>query len=188
MLQTNVAQALARDPATRVAISDRMYFAGGTAFGTATGFGGRGPGGRGRGRGLSPDATLSEIFTPTLGEEDMRRPRMDTGLGVWTDQTRRYYPLETIRARGEAFLDQIDGRSVLVYVDPDTFTPAALFVDATTATLDGKDVRLDDGRVVRSGMLVSAGAAGQAVEQPQQVFTRWYGFALTFPGTEVFGQ
>jgi hypothetical protein len=24
------------------------------------------------------------------------------------------------------------------------------------------------------------------VERPQQVFTRWYGFALTFPGTEIF--
>jgi hypothetical protein len=224
VLQTNVAQALARDPATRVAISDRMYFAGGKQFGTATGFGGRGPGGPpgappgreggaaaaggraaatppaggpgrggpgaggGRGRGLSPDATLSEIFTPTLGEEDGRRPRMDTGLGVWTDQTRRYYPLETIRARGEAFLDQIDGRSVLVYVDPDTFTPAALFVDATTATLEGKDVRLDNGRVVRSGLLVSQGREAEPVERPQQVFTRWYGFALTFPGTEVFEQ
>jgi len=43
VLQTNVAQALARDPAARVAISDRMYFAGGKPFGTATGFGGRGP-------------------------------------------------------------------------------------------------------------------------------------------------
>ncbi len=24
------------------------------------------------------------------------------------------------------------------------------------------------------------------VERPQQLFSRWYGFALTFPGTEIF--
>jgi hypothetical protein len=24
--------------------------------------------------------------------------------------------------------------------------------------------------------------------RPQQLFSRWYGFALSFPGTEVYGQ
>ena len=42
LLQTNVTQALALDPATQVAISDRMYFAGGRQFGTAGGAAGRG--------------------------------------------------------------------------------------------------------------------------------------------------
>ena len=128
------------------------------------------------------------MFIETLGKEDTRRPRMDMGLGIWTSSTRRYYPMELIRKRGEAFIDDVDGRKLLVYIDPDTYTPSALFVDAISAWLDGKEVRLDNGRVVRSGVLFRQGGKRLALDQPQQVFTRWYGFSLTFPGTEVFGQ
>jgi hypothetical protein len=136
----------------------------------------------------APRATLSEIFAATLGEEDPRRPRMDLGLGIWSGPIRRYYPMELIRQNGNALLDEIQGRRVLVYVDPITFIPAALYVNATRARLDGETVRLDDGRVVRAGVLWDARGARLASERPQQVFTRWYGFALTFPGTEVYGQ
>jgi hypothetical protein len=204
--QTNVKQALAAGTNVRVAISDRVYFAGGRQFGTASGFGpgrgpvpgrgaarggavpGRGPG-AGRGSaGPNPNAQLSPMFIETLGKEDTRRPRMDMGLGVWTSTTRRYYPMELIRQRGEVFIDEIDGRKLLVYVDPETFTPAALFVNSASARLQDKEVRLDNGEVVRSGALLDARGRRRSAEQPQQVFTRWYGFALTFPGTEVFGQ
>jgi hypothetical protein len=187
VFQLTVKQALTMDPHVRVAISNRAYFVNGRQLGTAPGLGG-GRGGSGGGHRLSPDATLSDRFVQTLGQEDTRRPRMDLGLGIWTEKTRRYYPLERIRERGEAFIDRIDGRRVLVYVDPDTFTPAAVFVNASTAQLQAKDVRLDTGEVVRSGMLLDRRGTRQLVERPQQVFTRWYGFALTFPGTEVFGQ
>jgi hypothetical protein len=37
-------------------------------------------------------------------------------------------------------------------------------------------------------MVFDARGRRQSSERPQQVFTWWYGFALTFPGTEVFGQ
>jgi hypothetical protein len=113
---------------------------------------------------------------------------MDMGLGVWTGSTRRYYPLDVIRQRGEAFIDDIEGRTLLVYVDPETFTPAAVFVNSRAAGLQGKEVRLDDGQVLRSGVLFDRGGRRVDTERPQQVFTRWYGFALTFPGTEIFGQ
>ena len=190
VLQITVKQALTLDPEMRVAISDRAYFVNGRQMGTAPAFGG------GRGRGAQPggghrlgaDASLSDMFITTLGKEDTRRPRMDLGLGVWTEKTRRYYPMERIRERGEAFIDQIDGRRVLVYVDPETFTPAAVFVNAKTARLQDKEVRLDNGQVMRSGLLVDAQGKRQSADRPQQVFTRWYGFALTFPGAEVFGQ
>lgn len=190
VLQVTVKQALTLEPDMRVAISDRGYFVNGRQMGTAPTFGG------GRGRGPQPggghrlgaDATLSDMFTTTLGREDARRPRMDLGLGVWTEKTRRYYPMDRIRERGEAFIDRIDGRAVLVYVDPDTFTPAAVFVNAATARVQDHEVRLDNGQVVRSGLLVDAQGRRQSADRPQQVFTRWYGFALTFPGTEVFGQ
>ena len=193
LLQMNVRQALEMDPMMQVAISDRPYFAGGKPFGSASGFGRGGGLGPGRGTGPRPapgnsNAQLSEMFIQTLGTEDSRRPRMDMGLGVWTSARSRYYPMEVIRQRGEALVDEIDGRKVLIYIEPETSTPAAMFVDANSARLEGTDVRLDTGTVVRSGVLLDRRGTRQKVERPQQIFTRWYGFALTFPGCEVFGK
>ncbi len=192
LLQMNVKQALDMDPAMQIAISDRVYFAGGRRLGTASGFGpsrGGGPGSATGPRPLpNPNSQLSEMFIATLGKEDTRRPRMDLGLGVWTGTTRRYYPMERIRERGAAFVDQLEGRKVLIYIDPDTSTPAALFVESKTAKLQGNDIHIDNGGVIRSGRLLDRKGRSQTAERPQQVFTRWYGFALTFPGAEVFGQ
>ena len=112
---------------------------------------------------------------------------MDIGLGVWTGSTRRYYPMELLRERGP-FIDQIDGRSVLIYVEPETAAPSAMFVSAKSARMDGRDVRLDTGSIVRMGVLLDRGGKRQTAERPQQLFTRWYGFSLTFPGSEIAGQ
>jgi hypothetical protein len=191
-LQMNVKQALEQDPKTDIAISDRVYFAGGKQFGTA---GAIGPG-RGRGQGAgnqgpggpNPDAVMSDRFVGTLGKEDQRRPRMELGLGVWTATARRYYPVARIREHGGAFLDRLDGRAVLIYIDPESNTPAALFVKSASAKMQDKDVLLDNGSVVRSGALLDRGGKRLAMDRPQQIFTRWYGFALTFPGGEVFGE
>lgn len=184
LLQMNVTQALAADSRMEIAISDRTYFAGGKRFGSAPGLD------RSRWAPANPDAQLGAAFVQTLGKEDARRPRMDMGLGVWTGTTRRYYPMELLRQRGEAFVDQIDGRSVLVYVEPETNAPAAMFVDvnAKRATFDGKDVRLDNGTVVRLGVLLDRADKPLKIDRPQQIFTRWYGFALTFPGCEIAGK
>jgi hypothetical protein len=171
LLQMNVQQALALDPNMAVAISSRPY--------------------SGAPRRTDPgkaDATLLPRFVGTLGTEDTRRPRMDMGLGVWSGDTRRYYPMERIRQQGEALIDSIGNRKVLIYIDPELFVPAALYVDSNTAKLQGKEIRLDRGVVVRSGVLVGRDGKPQPVERPQQIFTRWYGFALTFPESEVFGQ
>src|SRR5687767_3747923 len=131
LLHMNVRQALAVDPNMPIAISDREYFVGGRLFGTAPGF----LGGRGAERWApgNPDAQIVPSFVPTLGREDTRRARMDIGLGVWTGSVRRYYPMEFLRQRGGAFIDQIEGRSMLVYVEPETAAPAAMFVRAKGA-------------------------------------------------------
>jgi Protein of unknown function (DUF3179) len=184
LLQMNVRQALAVDPNMPIAISDREYFVGGQRFGTAPGF----LGGRGAERWApgNPNAQIVPSFVPTLGREDARRPRMDIGLGVWTGSTRRYYPMELLRQFGP-FIDQVDGRSLLVYIEPETATPAAMFVRSKAATMDGRDVRLDNGNIVRMGVLLDRQGKRQSAERPQQLFTRWYGFSLTFPGCEVAG-
>ena len=118
--------------------------------------------------------------------EDDRRPRMEMGLGVWTDRTHRYYSLESIRARGEVLIDELDGRNILIYVDPISSTPSAFYVDAGEARFEGREVHLDNGSVIRAGKLIGPDGESGTVERPLHIFTRWYGFALTFPGSEIY--
>ena len=169
LLQMTVGQALAMDTEMRVAISERPYVK--TRFSPDT-----------------PNPTIPDAFIPTLGTEDARRPRMDIGLGVWADGHSRYYPMETLRANGNAFIDTFGGRQVLIYIQPESATPAALFVDAASVAWSQEEVRLDTGVVVRAGVLVDQNDRSLPVERPQQMFTRWYGFALTFPGCEVHAE
>ena len=174
--QVTVEEALELDPGMEVAISDRPYTSGGRSSVPGQG-------------NLGDDARLMDMFIETLGEEDTRRPRMDMGLGIWTEGTRRYYPMEEIRARDGAFVDRLEGRNVLIFIEPRSATPTAIFVDAGGATVDGDEIRLDSGDVVRSGVLFDVDGNRQVTgEMPQQIFTRWYGYSLTFPGAEVFGQ
>ena len=65
-----------------------------------------------RGRFLPPG------FAGSMGAEDPRRPRLEMGLGVWTDRVSRYYPLETLKAGDGVLLDVIDNRKLLIYLDP----------------------------------------------------------------------
>lgn len=181
VLHATVKQLLASAPDARIAISDRVYFAGGRKHGTAEGITLLG-----RRHGRPDDRTaLSDIFIATLGTEDRRRPRMDLGLGIWWDGGSRYYPRDVLRQQGGALIDHVNGRTLLVYIDPNTSTPVAMFVQATRARVDGGVVRLDQGSV-RDGVLLDSRGRRSPAERPQQVFTRWYGFALTFPGASLY--
>ncbi len=181
VLHSTVRQLMSAAPDARIAISDRAYFAGGRRHGTVEGIALLG-----RSHARPDDRTpLSDIFIATLGTEDKRRPRMELGLGVWWEGGSRYYPRETVRQHGNALIDHVQGRSVLVYIDPKTSTPAAMFVKATRARVDGSVVRLDTGSV-RDGVLFDGRGRRADVDRPQQVFTRWYGFALTFPGVSIY--
>ena len=183
VLHLTVEQLLVRAPDARIAISDRIYVAGGRRHGTAEGLSLVGGVYRPENR-----SGLSTQFAATLGLEDRRRPRMDLGLGIRSETGSRYYPRERLRAEGDALIDRVEGRRLLVYLDPVTATPAALFVTATRARMDGEIVRLDDGSTVRDSALYDSRGARVTAERPLQVFTRWYGFALTFPETSIFGE
>lgn len=188
-LQVSVRQALAMDPATQIAISNRPYAVNGRHVGPPGPIGASGRIGP-PGTGAEPPAAdrgLSSGFINTLATEDSRLTRMELGLGLVTDRTVRFYPMSVIRQRG-AFVDKISGRSVLIFIDQMTFTPAALYVNSSSATVDGETVRLDGGRVVKMGVLFDAGGRQVKAERPQQLFSRWYGFSLTFPKPEIFGQ
>lgn len=169
LLQMNVRQALEMNPEIQVAISDRPL--------------GNRPGGNNVD---NPDAALMPMFSETLGAEDTRRERMELGLGLWSDTARKYYPVTALRERGGAVIDEFDGQAVLVYLDPLTSTPAALFANAAQVTVEGREIRLRDGRVLRRGVLFDADGEPIETSLPQQIFTRWYGFSLTFPGPEIY--
>ena len=173
LMQMNVAQALELDPGMQVAISDRPYRGAANMMPPA----------------YSPDngdPQMMDMFTRTLGKEDQRRPRMDMGLGVWSEKHRRYYPVHTLRANGNPVIDEFDGKTLLVYLDPETFILSAIYVESRAARREGQDILLDNGLRVRSGRLVDADDRSLPVERPQQIFTRWYGFSLTFPNPEIY--
>lgn len=178
LMQMSVKQALEMDPDMHIAISDRPYHGGGESPSAA----------------YSPDndrAELMDMFAETLGQEDARLPRMEMGLGIWSDKSRsyRFYPAGTVRKQGRLVFDEFDGRRILVYVDPATTILQAVYIDsleAHEARFEGKEIILGDGRRIRAGRVVDPDNHVISIQRPQQIFTRWYGFSLTFPDPEIY--
>ncbi|MFD1409199.1 hypothetical protein ACFQ49_13770 [Kroppenstedtia eburnea] len=75
-----------------------------------------------------------------------------------TSQVQRFYPINVIEQAGGELRDTLVGRPVVISVDEDGF-PEVHYED----TEDPQDV-------------------------PQHLFTRWYGFALTYPNCEIYGE
>jgi hypothetical protein len=169
LLHTTVEEALAGDPDLRVANSNRPI---------------------GQESRWAPwierVPVLGPAFRRTMGTEDTRRPTMDVGLGVWIDSAVRYYPLEAIAAADNALIDTLAGRRLLVFVPRSGSAPQALYTSATSARWDGDTLRLSTGAAVDAAGIVDANGRRRPVDRPLQVFTRWYGFALTFPQTSVY--
>ncbi len=44
------------------------------------------------------------------------------------------------------------------------------------------------GERIEGGVRLNADGERVQVDRPLQVFTRWYGFSLTFPETRVYGE
>lgn len=120
------------------------------------------------------------------GKKDLRRPLTEMGLGVWTARTARFYPMAKLSASGGAAIDLIDGRSAVIAVGPTTGIPVAFWTAATEARWDGQTLRLNTGETVRDGDLYDAKGRLAENARPHQMFTRWYGFAYTFPDCEIF--
>jgi hypothetical protein len=132
------------------------------------------------------DAVLSEMLLKTLdAREDTRLPRLDMGLGVWTRETARYYPYTRLNVHNNALIDVIDGRRLAVYVDPLSSNPGAFYTDAFSAKWRGADLLLGTGDTLRGSLLHTA-TGRRSPERPKQMFVRWYAFAYTFPGCDIF--
>lgn len=117
--------------------------------------------------------------------EDTRLPRLEMGLGVWTKSTARFYRFKQLHALDNILFDEIEGERFMIYVDPDTLTPTAIFTDATSARFRGDTLLLDNGQSIRQGVLIQSGEP-QPMKLPLQLFQRWYGFSITFPGCEIY--
>ena len=169
LLQMNAEQAVKMDANTRIAISERPFSLDGR-----------------KSRYSGSEAKLRPMFIETLGEDDERRARMDMGLGVWSEGAQRYYPIETLRERGNYVLDEFDGQKTLIYLDPVTSTPRAIFVEATDVSFQDNAIVLDGGRKIIAGQLYGAHGESAPLTRPQQMFTRWYGFSLTFTHPDIF--
>ncbi len=170
LLQMTVERALAAYPDLAVAISDREIRGGGRA------------------RSVDGDPELSDRLRATIAAEDTRRPTMEIGLGLWDERTRRYYPVSRIRGAGGAVIDRLGGRTVAIYLEPVTGVPFAFYTRATAATWNGDLLELNDGTVLRDGLLYDAGGDRGEIERPLQLFTRWYGWALMYPDTEIWAR
>lgn len=76
---------------------------------------------------------------------------------------------------------------VPVYLDLSAYALAAAYVDADGITWEEKVLRFSDGSYIEGGVFHDPSGERAQIEPPHQVFTRWYGFALTFPETEIWG-
>jgi len=174
LLQTNVGQVLGEAPDALVALSDRDMWKD-EQLGL-------------KGLLASAGRGLNSMFSSTVEEEDDRRPTMDLGMGIWEGETSRYYPHETVVAEGNAVLDTFMGRTLLVVLDPTAYALAGYYIDADSFEWDDKILRLSDGSYLEGGVMHDASGKRMSGGRPLQVFTRWYGFSLTFPDTEIYGE
>ncbi len=98
----------------------------------------------------------------------------------------RYYAQDDVMKQGRALLDTFGGRTVLIYYDPGSFTLGAHFVEADRVWWEDDTLRLSSGHYIRDGVMHNEDGSRIRTERPLQVFTRWYGFALTFPEAEIY--
>ncbi len=129
---------------------------------------------------------LGRMFRNTMGKPDTRRDDMDIGLGIWAEDKAKYYPYDEVRASGNVIFDTFEGRRMVVFYAPDALALLAVHTDATSATWEGDELHLNTGQVVRHGILYEPDGSRSEMDRPMQVFTRWYGFYLTWPKTEVY--
>lgn len=130
---------------------------------------------------------LGRGLRATMAREDERLPTMEIGIGVWVgDSTARFYAMRDVNAAGDALVDSFEGRQVVVYFDHRSRSLQAAYVDAQRAWWEEDVLLMDNGFAMSGGFFLGADGQRVAVERPLQQFTRWYGWALTFPGTDIW--
>jgi hypothetical protein len=132
------------------------------------------------------DRGLSQMFSSTVEKEDDRLPTMEIGVGIWSEEKSKYYPYLEVIDAGKAVLDDFGGRKILVVLDPETQVLSAFYVEAESFEWRENDLHLSNGQILSNSLIRNSKGEPLPVERPLQTFTRWYGFSLTFPGTEIY--
>ena len=91
-------------------------------------------------------------------------------------------------AEDRAVLDTFQGQRTLVFLDPSSYVLSSFLVDAESLRWDDDVLRLSNDQYVEGSILYDADGTRAEATRPLQIFTRWYGFSLTFPGAEIFGE
>lgn len=131
---------------------------------------------------------LPPFFRRSMLKNDTRLPEMEMGLGVWGEQqTATFYPMKKIKAHGGKLVESFNNQNLLVYIAPLNGTPSAIYIPkGITADWKEDTLVLSNGCYLRSGKLFSNGKEELKINEPGQMFSRWYGFIATFPNCAVF--
>jgi len=136
---------------------------------------------------LTEEGYLPFIFPQTMGQEDTRCDRMELGLGIWSGNKNRFYPTRTVEALGNMLTDTLDGKNLLIYIDPAVSVLKAVYTDAKPFEWHEDKLLLDNGQIIHDGRLQTADGTLVEQDRPQQLYVRWYGFSYSFPGCEIYG-
>jgi hypothetical protein len=129
---------------------------------------------------------IPSFFNKTMGKADNRSPRLDIGLGIWFETKARYYPLEQLKAHGNAIIDTVNGHRILVYIDPISKAPSAIHSTASEYHWDGETLHLNTHEVIKDSRLYDGQGSLLPMNRPNQMFARWYGFSYTFPNCDIY--
>ena len=121
-----------------------------------------------------------------LDPQDKRLPQMELGVGVWSGDKACFYQRSVLMNNNRAVMDTIGKRRILVYIDPQTSTPTAVYSDALSFWWAKDTLHLNNGSRIENGILRNREGEQVKLEYPRQVFTRWYGFAYTFNNCDIY--
>jgi hypothetical protein len=130
-------------------------------------------------------ADLGKQFKKTIGKQDTRLHTMTLGLGVWSGDRYRFYPSKAIDS-ANVILEDFGNKRVVVLNNDVSGIPFAFFTDAYGFTTKGNRTYLDNGLIITEKGIQNKHGMRFNPEMPMQMFTRWYGFALTFPATTIY--
>ncbi len=136
--------------------------------------------------------TMGKGFLPPGFKEsiplniDNRLPKMVMGLGVWRGKESKFYPSHVIKENGNYLHDNFNGSKLFLYISPTTFSPVAIYLkEISEISFEGDRVNFSNGRYIAGGNLYSSEGKNIKVDQPNQMFLRWYGFVTTFPKCKI---
>lgn len=118
---------------------------------------------------------------------DDRLPRHDMGLGLWTATTTRYYSILELYENDGLIVDTVDGRTVIVTVDPDIGLPTAFYSDVDNVSKSYDKILLGDDTYYSKGMIYVNNERAR-MERPNHNAIRWYAFSALFPNCEIYGR